>query len=50
MDDESGVIGIPKETVVPMDDCDHQNICRFGNPTTGGYRKVSFHLEKLANG
>jgi hypothetical protein len=50
VDDVSGVMDIPKETVVPMDDCDHQNICRFGDPTTGGYRKVSFHLEKLANG
>jgi hypothetical protein len=50
VDEVSGVMDIPKETPVPMDGCDHQDICRFGDPTSPGYRKVSFHLEKLANG
>jgi hypothetical protein len=41
---------IPKETLVPMDGCDHQDICRFGDPTSAGYQKVFFHIEKLAKG
>jgi hypothetical protein len=50
VDEVSGVMDIPKETLVPMDGCDHQDICIFGDRASLGYRKVSFHLEKLANG
>jgi hypothetical protein len=50
VDEVSGAMGIPTETLVPMDGCDHRDICRFGDPTSLGYRNVSFHLEKLANG
>ncbi len=50
VDEVSGVMEIPKETVVPMDGCDHQEICRFDDCTGSGYHKVSHHLEKLANG
>lgn len=50
MDSVSGVVDIPRETVVLMDGCNHFDICRFGNETSGLYKRVSFHIEKLANG
>jgi hypothetical protein len=50
VDTISGVMDIPKETLVPMDGCDHRDICRFGDPTSAGYQKVFFHIEKLAKG
>ncbi len=50
MDEVNGVMNVPKETIVPMDDCDHGDICRFSDPTNSGFRKVCSHLEKLGNG
>ncbi|KAH0562180.1 hypothetical protein GP486_003124 [Trichoglossum hirsutum] len=40
VDDNSGVVGIPKERIVHMDGCDHRNICRFSDKTSNGYQTV----------
>lgn len=50
MDSVSGVVDVPGETVVLMDGCTHFDICRFENDASGIYKRISFHIEKLANG
>ncbi|KAE8454609.1 hypothetical protein EG329_000232 [Mollisiaceae sp. DMI_Dod_QoI] len=48
VDHTSGIMGIPDEIIVPMDGCDHREICKFGDPTSTAYQDVFYYLEKLA--
>jgi hypothetical protein len=50
VDSVSGVVDVPGENVVLMDGCTHFDICRFENDASGIYKRISFHIEKLANG
>ncbi|KAH0536065.1 hypothetical protein FGG08_007031 [Glutinoglossum americanum] len=40
VDNNSGIMDIPKERIVYMDGCDHRSICRFNDKTSNGYRTV----------
>ncbi|KAI9767152.1 MAG: hypothetical protein M1839_004625 [Geoglossum umbratile] len=50
VDEISGTMDVPKETIVPMDGYDHRDICRFEDYTSSGYQTVFSRLEKLAGG
>ncbi|KAI9774712.1 MAG: hypothetical protein M1839_001673 [Geoglossum umbratile] len=38
VDDISGIMGVAGERIIPMPNCDHKSICRFGGETSGGYK------------
>ncbi|KAK2746767.1 hypothetical protein FQN55_005494 [Onygenales sp. PD_40] len=48
VDDFSGIMDLPKETIVPMDGRDHRDVCRFGSTKESLYSVVCRHLDKLA--
>ncbi|KAH0559359.1 hypothetical protein GP486_004127 [Trichoglossum hirsutum] len=47
VDNYTGVLGIPKETIVPMSGCDHHTICKFSKESNS-YRLVLAHLKALS--
>ena len=50
VDDETGTLDVPGETIVPMSGCDHRTICWFPRPNSNGYLLVLAHIKKLAAG
>ncbi|KFY81883.1 hypothetical protein V500_11000 [Pseudogymnoascus sp. VKM F-4518 (FW-2643)] len=40
VDEFSGIMGVPKERIIPMQGCDHRTICRFPGTYSKGYKAV----------
>ncbi|KFZ03150.1 hypothetical protein V502_11189 [Pseudogymnoascus sp. VKM F-4520 (FW-2644)] len=40
VDGFSGIMGVPRERIVPMQGCDHRTICRFPGTYSKGYKAV----------
>jgi protein SERAC1 len=49
VDDTSGIMNIPNERIVPMQGCDHRNICRFSSKHSESYKRVSNVLQDWIN-
>lgn len=49
VDDESAVMKVAGERVVPMPGCNHRNICRFKKANSNAYKIILGHLEELAD-
>src|SRR5580704_17421178 len=41
-------MGIPNEHIIPMQGCDHCEICRFADQSSNGYRVVRNTIEEVA--
>jgi hypothetical protein len=48
VDKESAKLNTPDERVVPMQNCDHRNICRFSGPESKSYQRVCGILKEYA--
>ncbi|KAI9762477.1 MAG: hypothetical protein M1840_001237 [Geoglossum simile] len=46
--DQSAIMGIPNEHIIPMQGCDHCGICRFASESSHSYKAVRNVLEEVA--
>jgi hypothetical protein len=49
VDEHSGIMDIPGERIVPMQNYDHRTMCRFQDESSNGYKIISGILHEWAD-
>lgn len=47
VDQNTGVLGFPNETLIPMSGCDHHTVCRFPSEDDQNYQMILYELKNL---
>jgi len=47
VDRYTGVLGLPEESIITMDGCDHRSMCRFPNRDNQNYRVLTSRINEL---
>ncbi|KFZ03761.1 hypothetical protein V502_10684 [Pseudogymnoascus sp. VKM F-4520 (FW-2644)] len=50
VDNDTGTMNVPGEVIVPMNGCDHRDICRFSGVESNNYRLVLSEIKELSAG
>lgn len=48
VEEASAVIGLKGEIIIPMQGCNHIEMCRFEDPSDNNYDAILGHLENMA--